>query len=309
VHTGQIELEAELAGKLAQHSLRRFELPALGDWVAIQPPQHSKLSQIKHVFQRRNKMSRKLGGKYREEVIVAANIDTLFLISSLDSDFNIRRIERDVVLAWENQIRPVILLNKLDLCNNPKHFVNQVESIAFGVPVYSISVLQNTGFEPLSQYLQTGQTCGILGATGCGKTSFVKCLLGDLDIPQTSSQVLFLPSGSLLIDTSPLNDDSSVSSDEHPHPSYDDIEEIISNCRFRDCQHENEPGCAVRAALEDGTLDMTRYRNYLKMKNKQSGPAGFDSEKPVQNTKRDLKKRAIEAKAKAKAKERERDDW
>jgi ribosome biogenesis GTPase len=279
VYTASGELLAELAGKLRYEAASREQLPAVGDWVVIQPRPEEGRATIQTVLPRRTKFARKRAGQRTEEQIVGANIDTVFLVTSLNQDFNLRRLERYLVVAWESGARPVILLSKADLCEDVASKVAEVEAMAMGVAVHPISAVQQEGLEALAPYFQTGQTAALLGTSGVGKSTLINHLLGydrqkvrevrehdDCGRHTTTyRELILLPRGGLVLDTPGMRELQLWSGEEGIQTAFDEIEALAQGCYFRNCQHRGEPGCAVQAALDDGTIDPARYQNYEKL--------------------------------------------
>jgi ribosome biogenesis GTPase len=210
---------------------------------------------------------------------LVANIDAVFIVSSLNRDFNLRRMERYLVLTWESGVNPVIVLNKADLCEDVYSKITEISSIAPGVPVHAISCETGQGLDQLTPYLGTGKTVALLGSSGVGKSTLLNCLLGE-SIKRTGAvrsqdsrgrhttthrQMHLLPRGGLVIDTPGLRELRLWGSDEGISSTCEDIEEYSVRCRFNDCRHQGEPGCAVMEALESGVLDWARYQSYLKL--------------------------------------------
>jgi ribosome biogenesis GTPase len=197
----------------------------------------------------------------------------------LDGDFNVRRIERFLTPAWDSGANPVILLNKADVCDGAKIRVDEVQAVAMGVPVYAISAVKHDGLEVLNRYLGTGQTVALLGSSGVGKSTLINAILGvdhqrvqDVSDHQsrgrhttTHRELIVLPTGGILIDTPGMRELQLWNGSGNLSGTFEDVEELASRCRFRDCRHDGEPGCAVREALEQGQLDPARYENYLKL--------------------------------------------
>lgn len=273
------EISAEITGKLRYRASDRQDFPAVGDWVVIRTREKEGTATIHEILPRKSKFSRKAAGSETTEQIVATNIDTVFLVSGLDGDFNPRRIERYLILAWESGANPVIVLNKADVCPNLENCLAEVEAVALGVPIITISAASNQGLETLQPYLQPGQTVALLGSSGVGKSTITNQLLGEtVQAVQTVRQgdnrgkhtttyreLLRLPTGGLIIDTPGMRELQIWSGEEGISESFADIAELAQQCRFRDCQHEHEPGCAVRQALQDGSLDASRFANYQKL--------------------------------------------
>jgi len=273
------ELLAKVSGKLFHDSENRSEFPAVGDWVAISARPAEGTATIHAVLPRLSKFTRKIAGKTTEEQIMAANITTVFLVNGLDNDFNLRRIERYLTLGWESGANPVIVLNKADVCDDIAQKVALVETVALGVPVHVVSAVTGQGLEEFSTYLSNGATVAFLGSSGTGKSSLINALLGQAvqevsEVRQgddrgrhttTFRKMIILPQGGIVIDTPGLRELQLWGSDEGLSSAFGDIELLAEHCRFTDCRHGNEPGCAVRRALEEGSLDSKRYESYLKL--------------------------------------------
>lgn len=279
VYTEQGEHVAEVTGKFRHQATGIQDFPAVGDWVAIQLRAAEQKASIHAVLPRASKFSRKVAGSTTEEQVIAANVDTVFLISGLDGDFNLRRIERYLILGWESGATPVIVLNKADQCPNLEQHLAEVEAIALGVPVIALSAAQQQGIEQLNPYLQTGQTVALLGSSGVGKSTITNLLKGEpVQAVQavrrgddrgkhttTQRQLIPLPSGALIIDTPGMRELQVWSGAEAIPETFSDIETLAQQCRFRNCQHEQEPGCAIQQALTNGQLKAERLLNYQKL--------------------------------------------
>ena len=280
VSTGDAECFADLAGKL-RHELKGSgaSYPAVGDWVALRPPTGEGRALIHAVLPRKSKFSRKAAGHRTEEQVVAANVDTLFLVSGLDGDFNPRRIERYLTAAWDSGARPIVVLNKLDCCDNPDGCLLAAESVAMGVPVHRLSALTGENCDELHAYLGRGQTVSLLGSSGVGKSTLINRLLGrevqltgevrasdDRGRHITTHRELFVaPTGGLLIDTPGLREIQLWEGDQGIESAFADIEELAESCRFGDCRHQGEPGCAVEEAARTGELPAGRLESYRKL--------------------------------------------
>lgn len=272
------ELRGEVAGKLFYMSSSPQELPAVGDWVVINPRPEDEAATILDVLPRKSKFSRHAAGKKAEEQIIAANVDKVFLVTGLDGDFNPRRLERYLVVAHESGAEPVIVLNKTDLCDDINLRMSEVEAIAGGVPVISTSAITNENLEELRRQLGYGETGALLGSSGVGKSTIAGWLVGtELKTGSvrekddkgrhvtTHRELLLLPSGGLLIDTPGMRELQLWGGDKGVQDAFEDIAELAAQCRFNDCKHEVEPDCAVHAALDDGRLEKARYNSYLKL--------------------------------------------
>jgi len=279
VLTEESELLAEMAGRLSHRAEGREDLPAVGDWVAVAARPTEGRGTIQRILPRRTRLSRKIAGRTTEEQVVAANVDTFLLVSSLNRELNPRRIERYLTLVWGSGARPVILLNKADLCEDVSAMAAEVEAIAAAVPVHVVSALTGRGLEALDSYLALGQTIALLGSSGVGKSSLINRLLGNEAQPvreirqsddrgrhATSTRELFLlPRGGLLIDTPGMRELQLWESEAGLSRTFADIGELASGCRYRDCRHESEPGCAVQEAVTRGELAEERLMSFHKL--------------------------------------------
>jgi ribosome biogenesis GTPase len=273
------ELSAEISGKFRHEALGKSDFPAVGDWVAVRPRPDEGTGTIHAVLTRKSAFSRKVAGKETEEQVVAANIDTVFLVSGLDNEFNPRRIERYLTLAWECGANPVIVLNKSDLCEDIDSKVSELESISFGVPILTISARNKTGLDDLRNSLNNGMTAAFLGSSGVGKSTIINGLLGyerqfvnevredDSRGRHTTTfrELILIPEGGILVDTPGMREIQLWGNESALSHAFDDVEEFASQCKYRDCSHNGEPGCAVEKALEDGSLDKKRWSNYQKL--------------------------------------------
>jgi ribosome biogenesis GTPase / thiamine phosphate phosphatase len=273
------DLLAEITGKMRFTAGGRGDYPAVGDWVVISPRYDEGRATIHVVLPRKTKFSRKIAGNTIEEQIVAANVDTIFLVNALNNDFNLRRLERYLILAWESGANPVIVLSKADLCENVEDKLADIENIAFGVPILPISSLLGDGLEQFDPYIREGQTVALLGSSGVGKSSIVNRLTGQTmmlvqDVREgddrgrhttTHRELIMLPQGGLIIDTPGMRELGLWDSESGLTDTFGDVDTLAQNCRFTDCNHEDEPGCAVREALRTGELDQSRFDSYLKL--------------------------------------------
>ncbi|MEJ7793382.1 MAG: ribosome small subunit-dependent GTPase A [Gaiellaceae bacterium] len=277
--SGGGELRATVAGRLEHEASGSGDLPAVGDWVAVAHRPDEGTATIQAVLPRRTKFSRKVAHLAAAEQVLAANVNTVFLVSSLNEDLNLRRLERYLALAWESGAEPVIVLTKTDLSTTVARQVLDVEAIAFGVPVHPISNLTGDGLELIRSYLRPGRTAALLGSSGVGKSSLVNALAGEELLAvntiresdgegrhtTVARQLVLLPQGGLILDTPGMRELQLWESADGLGEVFGDVEELASQCRFSDCAHRTEPGCAVRAALEAGTLDFGRWDSYRKL--------------------------------------------
>jgi ribosome biogenesis GTPase / thiamine phosphate phosphatase len=273
------ELRAETSGRLSHDASGAGDLPAVGDWVAAAARPEERAATIHAVLPRKTKFSRKVALHATEEQVLAANVDAVFLLMSLNEDFNLRRLERYITMAWESGAQPVIVLTKTDLAHDWELRVLEVEAIAFGLPVHAISNLTGDGLDLVRAHLVPGRTIALLGSSGVGKSTLVNTLAGEellatKEIREddgegrhttTHRQLVLLPGGGLVLDTPGLRELQLWESSDGLAETFEDVEELAAQCRFTDCAHRTEPGCAVQAALEDGTLPFGRWDSYKKL--------------------------------------------
>jgi len=273
----------ELAGRLRYQASGRADLPAVGDWVLVRRRPGEDRALIQRVLERRSKFSRKVAGSRTEEQIVAANVDVVFLVSSLNREFNLRRIERYLTLVWESGARPVVVLNKADLCDDRAARMHEAESVAMGVPVHVTSALTGEGMPVLAAYLGPGHTAALVGSSGVGKSTIINALLGaerqrvaaireddDRGRHTTASrQLLVLPGGGAMIDTPGMRELQLWDSADGLEHAFADIEALALQCHFSDCRHETEPRCAVQEAIAEGKLDPKRLESQRKLDREQ----------------------------------------
>ena len=279
-HHGPCELLTELgrlggvpAGRLEDH-----ELPAVGDWVAVRPLDGERKAVIEAVLPRRTSFTRKEAWNRTVAQVVAANVDTVFLVTAFGGDLSARRLERYHTAAWDSGANPVIVANKSDLADDPFAEIAEVEAVALGIPVLAVSATSGEGLELLDPHLAPGRTIALLGSSGVGKSTLVNRLAGrELLVTQeirsdgrgrhtTSHRELVpLASGALLIDTPGMREFQLWADEEVLDSTFAEITELAGECRFSDCSHEHEPGCAVRSALADGSLPRERFASYRKL--------------------------------------------
>ena len=281
------EAPAEVSGKLRHQAISRADFPAVGDWVAAAVRPGEQRATIMAVLPRQTSFSRRAvlagGPKYgpgkTDEQVLAANVDTVFLVSGLDADFNPRRIERFLSVAWDSGASPVIVLNKADICADVDACLDQIEPLALGTPIHAVSAAADQGLEVLRAHLAPGRTVALLGSSGVGKSTIINWLLGEerldtggvrLDDSRgrhttTHRELILLPGGGLVVDTPGMREIQMWGDEAALGKSFADVEQLMAKCRFSDCGHDSEPGCAITAALADGRLDSARYSNYLKL--------------------------------------------
>jgi ribosome biogenesis GTPase / thiamine phosphate phosphatase len=277
---------ARVSGRLRHHAEHRVDFPAVGDWVVIETAAGGE-ARIHAVLPRFSRFSRRAAGDATEEQIVAANIDVVLLVTGLDGDFNLRRIERYLVVAWDSGATPVVVLNKADLVEDPRAIVDQVRAAAAGVDVHAVSTRHPESVDVLRGYLGDGRTGALLGSSGVGKSSIVNQLIGqdllrthDVRVSDsrgrhttTARQLVLLPGHGVLIDTPGMRELQLWETTESLAGTFADIEVLAADCRFRDCQHRTEPGCAVRAAIDAGDLAPERLESFFKLSSEQAHQA------------------------------------
>lgn len=272
-------LSGEVSGRFRHEAFGIGSFPAAGDWVAVETRPEEGRATIHGVLPRRSRFSRKIAGALTQEQVVAANFDHIFIILSLNWDFNIHRLERYLTMAWESGALPVIILNKLDLCEDAAEKTGMVESVAFGVPVHAVSAVTGEGMEEVGKYLKPGKTAVFLGSSGVGKSTLVNRLAGSeiMDVngireddskgrhTTTHRQLVLLPAGGVVIDTPGMRELQLWDAGEGLTGAFEDIADLAAGCRFRDCRHESEPGCAVKEAIREGLLPADRLESFRKL--------------------------------------------
>ena len=270
-------LDATLSGRL-RHEAVAGALPVVGDWVAVQPAGAMRAI-IAELLPRKSMLARKQVGASIAPQVLVANLDYVFLVTSLNRDFNPRRIERTLAMIWESGAQPVLLLSKLDLCEDVTPYRAECEAIAFGVPVHALSAIRGDGLTELADYLRPGCTIALVGSSGVGKSSLVNRLRGDERLAirpvrehdergrhaTTARELFVLGGGGILIDTPGIREIGLWDAADGLRSAFPDIEALAAACRFGDCRHAAEPGCAVQSALASGQLAGERYASYRKL--------------------------------------------
>jgi ribosome biogenesis GTPase len=279
-HHGPCELLTELGrlGGVPAGRLGDDELPAVGDWVAVRPLDGERKAVIEAVLPRRSAFMRKEALSRTVAQVVAANVDTVFLVTAFGGDLNPRRLERYLTSAWDSGSTPVIVANKLDLAVDSFAELAAVEAVALGVPVLAVSASSGEGMDELETHLAPGRTIALLGSSGVGKSTLVNRLAGREVLvtaeiaadgrgrhTTTHRELVPLPSGALLIDTPGMRELQLWADEAVLDSTFAEIAELATECRFSDCSHEHEPGCAIKQALADGSLPKERFASYRKL--------------------------------------------
>lgn len=280
VVTAQGECHAVMSGALYYNTHDTSAAPAVGDWVAIRKSPEDDKAVIHGVLERKSSFSRSAAGRIAEEQIVATNIDTLFLAMALNRDFNLRRLERYLTLAWEGGARPVVVLTKTDLCSDPAAYIRRAINTAPGVPVCAVCAATGEGIEQLDEYFTHGTTIAIVGSSGVGKSTLINALVGsditgtgalrayrDRGRHTTSARKLIVVEGKgVIIDTPGMRELRLWEGQDGLDQAFADIEQLAVSCRFKNCTHSGEPGCAIATAIDEGRIDDDRYHGYAKLR-------------------------------------------
>ena len=302
------ELQVQHSGKLRHEA---ETLSAVGDWVAVRPSPGEETGTIEAILPRRSKFSRKVAGELTVEQIVAANIDTVFLVMGLDGDYNPRRLERYLLLAYESGASPVVILNKSDVADHLADDMDEIQALTVGIPVHAISAKEKSGVEVVNGYLGPGKTGALLGSSGVGKSTIVNALLGEekfktRDVREHDSRgrhttrhrnLIVLPDHrGLLVDTPGMRE-LQLWTQEGSRETFEDVAELAAGCHFTDCRHRDEPRCAVKQAVEDGTLAADRLEGYLKLQDEMKSldarkdvRAQIDAKRKIKSVSQSLKK-------------------
>lgn len=268
------------SGKFIDQARAPADYPAIGDWVAITPQEGDPTRAYIHaLLPRRTKFSRQAAGHEAVEQIVAANIDTLFLVSALDGHHHLHRLERYLAAAWAGGAEPVVLLNKADLADDPAPLIAEITAVAPAVPVFVVSGQTRRGLKALAPYLLPGRTVALLGSSGVGKSTLINRFVGEArqviqevrDVDgkgrhtTTQRELLVAPNGVIVIDTPGMREIQPWAAGPIVDEVFGDIATLATRCKFRDCTHTTEPGCAIQAALADGSISPARWASYLRL--------------------------------------------
>ena len=272
------ELIAGISGRLAYHAEDQMSFPAVGDWVMIdRTDNNSGNAVIKNILSRKSVFVRQTAGTSNEQQVVAANIDIIFICMSLNSDFNLRRMERYLAAAWDSMATPVIILTKSDLCDDLPEKLEELSSVSIGIDVIVCSLADENGYQAVNDYIKKGKTIAFTGSSGVGKSTLINRLAGDenqevQEIRESDGKgrhtttyrhLKLLPNGGIVIDTPGMRELQLYTGDISK--TFEDIEELAAQCKYSNCSHMSEPGCMIRNAIENGVLSEKRFGNYLKL--------------------------------------------
>lgn len=279
IMTEHAEWLGTISGNYAFHAMMRKDYPAVGDWVLVEQIPGEEKCIIHKLLPRQSVFSRKLAGLEIDEQIVAANADFILIVMSLNHDFNERRLERYTTAAWNSGATPIIVLTKIDLCDDVEGFIKKTQEVAFGIDIYPISALTGQGLAPLKELLRPHKTAALMGSSGVGKSTLTNALVDANKMlvqtireddsrgrhTTTYRELFSLPTGGIIIDTPGMRELQLWDTGDALETSFSDIESLSTSCCFRNCSHKKEPGCAVQLAIQTGELQQARYTSYLKL--------------------------------------------
>jgi ribosome biogenesis GTPase len=303
VLTERGEVLAEATGRIKHRAAGRNELPAVGDWVGLRLDAAGHRSTVAGILTRRSSFQRKAAGRGTAEQVIAANADVVLLVFGLDKPVNPRAIERYLTLARRSGAQPVIVMNKSDVCDDVAAALAQVAEVAGGAPVHAVTAKEALGVAALEAYFGPGKTLVLLGPSGVGKSSIVNRLVGDERLPtgevrewdqrgrhtSVHRQLVERAAGGLIIDTPGLRELQLWDVEANLDEAFVEFVDLAGGCRFRDCTHDREPGCAVKAAVEQGRVAAARYESYLKLHHEQVSTGKLKEERALLEQKRQSK--------------------
>ncbi|GAB6181930.1 ribosome small subunit-dependent GTPase A [Desulfotomaculum defluvii] len=271
------EIQAEVSGKLGYTATVNSDYPVVGDWVMVDRVNDwNGHAIIHHILRRKSVFERRAAGTSKQGQIVAANIDTVFICMSLNNNFNLRRLERYLSIAWDSMATPVVVLTKVDLCEDLSQKLSEVNAVAIGVDILVTTSIKDDGYTILYKYIDKGKTVAFIGSSGVGKSTLINRMMGKEILATnaigeddkgrhttTHRQLIALPNGGVVIDTPGMRELQIEHADLSR--SFADIDELAENCRFSDCTHQSEPGCAVKEAIKKDLLSAERLSNYIKL--------------------------------------------
>jgi ribosome biogenesis GTPase len=286
INNGKVDVSAEVTGKLMFSADSSLDYPATGDWVIAQYYDNNSFAIISEIVTRKSVLKRKTSGKNIEFQLIAANIDTGLIVQSLDTNYNLRRLERYLVLVNESDIQPVVLLSKSDLLpvNEIDKKITEIQALIPDIRVVPFSNKDQTGLQHVKELLVPWKTYCLLGSSGVGKTTLINNLQDEVRLKThsvrekdgkgrhitTRRQLINLKTGAMIIDTPGMRELGNFAVDTGIHSTFDEIAELSNQCRYNDCSHTQEQGCSILAALKDGIISQERYQNFIKL-NKESG--------------------------------------